>query len=67
MRWKILKWLEVKGQANWANYSDAGDEWSGEAGALFTILNDKLGFGANYELGENADTLRAYIRWNFGR
>jgi hypothetical protein len=66
VRWKILKWLEVKGQANWADYSDSGDEWQGEVGVLFSILNDRLGFGADYFLGENSDTLRGYIRWSFG-
>jgi hypothetical protein len=67
VRWKILKWLEVKGQANWADYSDAGDEWSGDIGVLFSILNDRLGFGVDYVLGENSDALRGYLRWSFGR
>jgi hypothetical protein len=67
VRWKILKWLEVKGQANWADYSDAGDEWSGDAGVLFSLLNDRLGFGADYLLTENNDTIRGYVRWSFGR
>jgi hypothetical protein len=67
VRWKILKWLEVKGQANWADYSEAGDEWSGEAGVLFSLLNDRLGFGADYMLTENDDRLRGYVRWSFGR
>ena len=77
VRWKILKWLEVKGQANWAD-SDLSDEWSGEVGILFSILNDRLGFGADYEYADvepsaqlansyNTDTLRAYVRWSFGK
>jgi hypothetical protein len=67
VRWKILKWLEVKGQANWSDYSDAGDEWSGQAGVLFSLLNDRLGFGADYVLTENDDRLRGYVRWSFGK
>jgi hypothetical protein len=67
VRWKILKWLEVKGQANWSDYGDSGDEWSGDVGVLFSILNDRLGFGADYILGDKADSLRGYVRWSFGR
>jgi hypothetical protein len=77
VRWKILKWLEVKGQANWSDYSNS-DEWSGEVGVLFSILNDRLGFGVDYEYADsNSDplavvpdgsnqTLRGYVRWSFG-
>lgn len=67
VRWKILKWLEVKGQANWADYSDAGDDWSGDVGVLFSILNDRLGFGADYLLAGENETVRGYVRWSFGR
>jgi hypothetical protein len=67
VRWKVLKWLELKGQANWADYDKAGDDWSGEAGVLFSIINDKLGFGASYELADKSETLRGFVRWNIGR
>jgi hypothetical protein len=67
VRWKILKWLEVKGQANWADYSKASSQYSGDVGVLFSFLNDRLGFGADYQLVENNDSVRGYIRWSFGR
>ena len=31
VRWKILKWLEVKGQANWSDYSDGGNRVVGRS------------------------------------
>lgn len=67
VRWKILKWLEVNGQANWAAYSVSSSDWSGDVGVLFSFLNDRLGFGADYRLVESNDTLRGYIRWGFGK
>lgn len=67
VRWKILKWLEVKGQANWADYSNASSDWSGDVGVLFSLLNDRLGFGADYLLAGENETLRGYVRWSFGR
>jgi len=73
VRWKILKWLEVKGQANWADYSNpissnnSSSEWSGDVGVLFSVLNDRLGFGADYLLAGNSDSIRGYVRWSFGR
>jgi hypothetical protein len=71
VRWKILKWLEVKGQANFADYDQAGEQWSGEVGVLFSILNDRLGFGADYEYADSDvntfQTLRGYVRWSFGK
>jgi hypothetical protein len=67
VRWKLLKWLELKGQVNWADYDQSGDDVGGEVGVLFTFLGDKLGAGASYELVNEADQLRAFVRWNFGR
>jgi len=67
VRWKLLKWLEVKGEVDWADYSDAGDDFTYQAGVLFTFLGDKLGAGANYEFTDDADTLKVFARWNFGR
>lgn len=67
VRWKVIKWLEVKGQVNWSDYSDAGDDVTGEAGVLFTFLGDKIGVGATYEVQNFGDQARAYFRWNIGR
>jgi len=57
----------VKGQANWADYDNAGDDWSGNVGVLFSIFNDRLGFGADYLLAGENETVRGYVRWSFGR
>jgi hypothetical protein len=65
VRWKIFNWLEVKGQLNWADYGDAGEVWSGDAGVLFSVFKDRLGFGADVIVAENANTVRGYIRWSF--
>ena len=57
----------MKGQANWADYDNAGDDWSGNVGVLFSIFNDRLGFGADYLLAGENETVRGYVRWSFGR
>jgi len=67
IRWKLLKWLEVNGEVNWADFDESGDDVGGKVGALFTFLGDKLGAGAEYQIVNNADQLRAFVRWNFGR
>jgi hypothetical protein len=67
VRWKVIKWLELKGQVNWYDYDQSGDDVSFNVGALFTFLGDKLGVGADYEVVDDADTLRGFVRWNFGR
>jgi len=67
VRWKLIKWLEVKGEVDWSDYGDAGDSFTYQAGVLFTFLGDKLGAGANYEINEDAKTARVFARWNFGR
>ena len=67
VRWKFTKWFEAKGEVDWADYSEAGDDFTYQVGVLFSILNDKLGFGANYEFTDEAETLRGFVRWNFGR
>ena len=66
IRWKIAKWFELRGQVNWLDYGDAGDDTTVEVGALFTFINDRLGVGASYESGD-ADTARAFVRFNFGK
>ena len=68
VRWKLIKWFELKLQANWVDYGgDVGDDTTGEVGALFTFLKDKMGVGADWAGGGDADTARAFFRFNFGR
>ncbi len=66
-RWKLVKWFELLGQANWADYGgDVDSETTYEAGGTFLFFGDKMGVGAKYEMGD-ANTLRAYFRFNWGR
>jgi len=67
VRWKIVKWFELQGEVNWADFDESGDDFGGKAGVLFSFLGDKLGVGASYEIFNNADQARAFFRWNFGR
>ena len=68
VRWKLIRWFELRLQANWVDYGgDVGDDTTGEVGALFLFFKDKIGLGADWEGGGDADTARAYFRWNFGR
>ena len=65
VRWKIIKWFELKGQINWVDYGgDVGDEAAGEVGALF--LFGRFGVGLDWETGDN-ETTKAYFRLNFGK
>lgn len=66
VRWKMATWFELSGQVNWLDYGDAGDDTTVEFGALFSFINDRIGVGARYETGD-ADTARAYFRFNFGK
>ena len=66
IRWKIIKWFELRGQVNWVDYGDAGDDTTGEAGVLFTFLKDRIGIGASWETGD-ADTTRGFVRFQFGK
>jgi hypothetical protein len=66
-RWKIIKWFELRGQVNWVDYGgDLGDDTTGEVGALFTFINDRVGVGVDWETGD-ANTTRAFFRFNFGK
>lgn len=67
VRWKIVKWFELLGQANWVDYGgDIDSDTTFEVGGLFLFAKDRLGVGARYETGDS-DTARAYFRFNFGR
>ena len=65
VRWMLGDRFELKGTVARVDF-DAGSDTTFEAEGLFFLLDNKLGLGASYETGD-ADTLRAFGRWNFGR
>lgn len=68
VRWKLIKWFELKLQANFVDYGgDVGDDTTGEVGALFLFAKDRIGIGANWEGGGDADTARAFFRFSWGK
>ena len=66
VRWKLGKWFDVKGQVNWIDLDQGGDDTTFEVEGLLCLLDDRLGLGVGYETGD-ADTMRAFARWSFGR
>ena len=68
LRWKLIRWFELKLQANYSDYGgDVGSDTTGEVGALFVFFKDRIGLGADWAGGGDADTTRAFVRFNFGR
>jgi hypothetical protein len=68
VRWKIIRWFELKVQANWVDYGgDFSSDTTGEVGALFVFFKDKMGVGADWSGGGDADTTRVFFRFNFGK
>ena len=68
VRWKLIRWFELKLQANWVDYGgDVGSDTTGEVGGLFCFLKDKMGVGVDYAAGGDSDTARAFFRFNFGK
>jgi hypothetical protein len=68
VRWKLIRWFELKLQANWVSYGgDIGDDTTGEVGALFLFFKDRMGVGADWAGGGDADTSRVFLRFNFGK
>jgi hypothetical protein len=67
VRWKVIKWLEVSGQANRADYGgDTGTDTTYGVGGLFTFLKDRMGVGAKWDTGDS-ETTRVFFRLNFGK
>ncbi|HEX5041395.1 MAG TPA: hypothetical protein VFV75_00720 [Candidatus Polarisedimenticolaceae bacterium] len=66
VRWMLGDRFEVKGTVARLDFDEGGTDTTFEAEGLFFLLGNKLGVGASYETGD-ADTLRAFARWNFGR
>jgi hypothetical protein len=65
-RWNIMKILEIKGLANWTNLDIGDSEATWEIEGVFRMLDGRLGFGANWEIGDNS-TVKAFARWTFGK
>jgi hypothetical protein len=66
VRWVLGKRFELKGTASRVDLDDSGDDTTWEAEGLFFMLENRLGVGASWKVGD-ADTMRAFARWNFGR
>jgi hypothetical protein len=65
VRWRLIKWFELNGKVSWVDYGgDAGNDTTGQVGVLFYL--GRIGIGANWETGD-ADTTRAFFRFNFGK
>jgi len=68
VRWKLIRWFELKLQANWVDYGgDFSSDTTGEVGALFVFFKDRMGIGADWAGGGDADTSRVFLRFNFGK
>jgi hypothetical protein len=66
LRWLLGSHFELKGTVSWVDLDQSGDDTVFEAEALFFLLQNRLGLGASYEVGD-ADRFRAFARWNFGK
>lgn len=64
IRWVLGQRFELKGTAAWADLDDSDAVFDAEA--LFFMLDNRLGLGAAWEISDS-DTLRLFLRWNFGR
>jgi hypothetical protein len=64
VRWMLLRRLELNG---WVNYVDldSTDQTSFEVGAIFD-LTKRFGVGGSYDWGDDFDTTRVFVRFNFG-
>ena len=58
--------FELKGTATQVELDLGDSDTTFEAEGLFFMMENRLGLGASWELGD-ADTVRAFARWNFGR
>lgn len=66
IRWMLGKRFELKGTASWVDLDQAGSDTTFEAEGLIYFLENRLGIGASFDIGDT-DTLRVFGRWNFGR
>ncbi len=63
IRWMLGQRFELKGKASWTDFDESDAEYG--ADALFFLMENRLGLGASWVIGD-ADTLRLFVRWNFG-
>jgi hypothetical protein len=66
IRWMLGQRFEVKGTATWVNFDEGDSDATFEAEALFFLMENRLGLGASFDIGD-ANTLRVFARWNFGK
>jgi hypothetical protein len=65
VRWMLLERLELRGFLTHTNL-DLTDLNTVELGAIWNFAR-RLGVGAAYEFGDEGDTARAFVRFNFGK
>jgi hypothetical protein len=66
LRWMLGGRFELKGTVTQIELDQSDSDTTFEAEALFFLMENRLGIGASYETGD-ADTARAFARWNFGK
>ena len=64
VRWMLLRRLELNGFVNYVDL-DSTDQTSLRIGAIFDFAK-RFGVGGSYEAGDDFDTARAFVRFNFG-
>jgi len=64
VRWMLLKRLELNGFINYVDL-DTTDQTGFEIGAIFDF-SKRFGVGGSYESGDDFDTTRVFVRFNFG-
>ena len=50
-------------KASWTDFDNSETDYGVEG--LFFLMENRLGLGASWALGD-ADTVRLFLRWNFG-
>ena len=64
VRWMLLERLELNGFLNYSDL-DTFDQTSLEVGGVFDFSR-RFGVGASYDHGDDFDTTRVFLRYNFG-
>ena len=64
VRWMVLERLELNGFLNYSDL-DTFDQTSLEVGGVFDFTR-RFGVGASYDHGDDFDTTRGFVRYNFG-
>ena len=64
LRWMLGQRFELKGTVTQIELDESDTTF--EIEGLFFMMENRLGLGASFETGDS-DTMRAFLRWNFGR